>query len=290
MNLVKAHDINNTAIYEKINTYENSPLKIIKIATDKEKVPKHWHRSVEIIVPKMEKNLIWVNGKTKIIAPNQLFVINSAAIHSCKRANPQATYIGYAIQIKYDFLLESFPNIENTFFDNQISASAQQELLSIIDCIIDIWENKQVYYDLKLMGYTYLLVHNLLKYLGKPKTDAQIIQSKRNKERLIPILSYLDEHYTCALSSREIADFFHISYGHLAKLFKTHLNLTIKEYITILRIKKSCELLTQTDYSITTIATTVGFPNIKSFNREFKKTYEKTPKRYREQFLKETLG
>ena len=65
---------------------------------------------------------------------------------------------------------------------------------------------------------------------------------------------------------------------------KAWTNLTPKEFILSVRMKKASQLLEQTEYSISEIGYKVGFKDPKYFSKAFKKYYKKTPTEYAEKF------
>mgnify|MGYP002221176223 CR=1 FL=1 len=68
-------DNNTHIIYEKITTDE-LPLKVIEVTLAKDDPnlipPKHWHRSLEFIIPLTASIELWSNGETYSIARNGL--------------------------------------------------------------------------------------------------------------------------------------------------------------------------------------------------------------------------
>ena len=69
---------------------------------------------------------------------------------------------------------------------------------------------------------------------------------------------------------------------HLCRTFKRMTAQTISEYQNSYRIKKACELLTETDDRIVSIAFQVGYNNISYFNERFRKKTLQTPIEYRQ--------
>ncbi|GAA4278324.1 hybrid sensor histidine kinase/response regulator transcription factor [Aquimarina mytili] len=65
---------------------------------------------------------------------------------------------------------------------------------------------------------------------------------------------------------------------------KTWTNLTPKEFINSIRMKKATELLELGELSISEVAYRVGFKDPKYFSKAFKKYYKKTPSEYSEKF------
>ncbi|RYD61051.1 MAG: AraC family transcriptional regulator, partial [Verrucomicrobiaceae bacterium] len=55
-------------------------------------------------------------------------------------------------------------------------------------------------------------------------------------------------------------------------------------FINELRIGRACRLLAETDYPITEIAFSCGFPNLANFNRQFLRLKNMPPREWRRQF------
>ena len=63
------------------------------------------------------------------------------------------------------------------------------------------------------------------------------------------------------------------------RLFAKHLGVSVKEYITDLRIKKANELLAL-GYSVTETAMESGFQSVRTFNSSYKAYMGITPTQY----------
>lgn len=285
MKSIKYDEESKEIIYEQVQHEIGVPIKVKTINITEEyvgqQVPKHWHRSVEIIIPKMNSTQTWIEGHIYDNVPGEFLIVNSKEIHSCRATVNGETYLGYCLQIKYEFLKQCFPNIDQYYFE-PMCESEQKELLEIMDCIIDISLTDDSLRNIKLCGYAYELMYKLLKNHCFLKNESYSIQSEKQKNKLVSILSYIDENCDELENVKEIADYFHFSYGYIASLFKRFLNLTVGDYINYARIKKIEEDLITSDLTIEDIYTIHGFKNKKSFYREFKKYHNVTPGVYRE--------
>ena len=94
-------------------------------------------------------------------------------------------------------------------------------------------------------------------------------------------LIYINAHYTEALSLKQIAKHVNCNATHLSETFHKKLNMTIKQYITILRIKRAKKLLVTTNTPISTICYESGFSSLASFNRNFAEQENISPSAYR---------
>lgn len=101
------------------------------------------------------------------------------------------------------------------------------------------------------------------------------------------ILSFIETNYASHLTLQDIAFKFAINYSYLSQLFTKILKKSFAEYLTNIRLTHACELLSNTDTRITTIAESVGFNDYHYFCNLFKRYYSMTPMQYRNTSRKE---
>ena len=102
-------------------------------------------------------------------------------------------------------------------------------------------------------------------------------------------LIYINAHYTESLSLQDIANHANCNASHLSEYFHKKMNMTIKQYITILRIKRAKKLLVTTTAPISSISYESGFPSIASFNRNFLEQENISPTAYRKKLAPKTV-
>jgi AraC family L-rhamnose operon transcriptional activator RhaR len=95
------------------------------------------------------------------------------------------------------------------------------------------------------------------------------------------LLNYMEQHSHTELSLALLAQVSRWSERHLQRLFKQHTEQTFNAYLQSLRIQKSCELLRGSQLKISSIAETVGYKDLDSFNSVFKRIAGMTPSQYR---------
>ena len=94
-------------------------------------------------------------------------------------------------------------------------------------------------------------------------------------------MGYINTHCSEMLTREEIASFVGISADYLTDCFHQELGITPIIYIRRYRIHQACELLRNSDLSITQIAMKVGFCDSAHFTKTFLKEMGVTPKAYR---------
>ncbi|MGG4145314.1 response regulator [Paenibacillus algorifonticola] len=108
-------------------------------------------------------------------------------------------------------------------------------------------------------------------------------EAKRNhKEQLIyKCIAYIDEHYMEDLSLESVAAVFHFNASYFSQYFKSKLNINFSQYVTQVRLTKARQLLEESNDKIYQVAGSLGYHDVKYFNRVFKKEFGLTPEEYR---------
>lgn len=86
-----------------------------------------------------------------------------------------------------------------------------------------------------------------------------------------------DDEFGIRQLCRELA----VSHSQLYRKFKSLSNLSIADYLKLLRLEKAKILLTTTNMNVTEVAYAVGFKNLSHFSREFAHHFGKSPIEFR---------
>jgi YesN/AraC family two-component response regulator len=93
--------------------------------------------------------------------------------------------------------------------------------------------------------------------------------------------TYLEENHMKDMNITDTADHLDISYSYLSKIFRARTGVTLTDYLNHVRIEKSKEYLSNTFLTLTEISEKVGYNNVQSYQRFFKKYVNITPGDYR---------
>lgn len=85
------------------------------------------------------------------------------------------------------------------------------------------------------------------------------------------------------LTTRQLSQHSGLSLRHLNRLFKKELNQSVFHFIQQERLKKTCDLLSHSNISLTEIAAYCGFPHLSAFSSWFTRTVGKTPSQFRKE-------
>jgi len=131
------------------------------------------------------------------------------------------------------------------------------------------------------------MILELVCLLKRHSPEAKMnYQAKNNRHEAIQkTIDYIKLNLSSDMSLEKLACDAGFAPTYFHKLFKASTGKTIREYIEDQRIKKSINLLINTDMTLTQIAYECGFSSQSYFSYAFKRNMGMTPR----QFVKETL-
>ncbi len=112
-------------------------------------------------------------------------------------------------------------------------------------------------------------------------TYAKNLKSNKSYEIYLEMLNYVTENYSNDISLNDFSYRVNLSPSYLSSLFKEYQHNTFLDYINHFRISKAKPLLINTSQPISQIAEQVGYGNVNTFIRIFKKLESLTPGQYR---------
>ncbi|MBD2865511.1 helix-turn-helix domain-containing protein [Paenibacillus oceani] len=127
-------------------------------------------------------------------------------------------------------------------------------------------------------------------FIRRLTSEAAALVRERKAER-DPIrdfvLEYVAKHYGEDISLEQVADKLNLSRGYLSTYFHEKTGQTFSDYVNGLRMQRAKEMLSETDTLIQDIAGQVGYQNVNSFIRMFKRMCGLTPGEFRRIALQE---
>jgi AraC-type DNA-binding domain-containing proteins len=157
--------------------------------------------------------------------------------------------------------------------DDGSIASAFKYLLLLPDKYCSILEMQLAFCSLIfLIARQYNADSTSVTAEGSSTTETNIINNT---------VRFIEENFSQEIDVYDISNSVHTSYSHLSRLFKRNTGCTMNQYLNNVRLANSQRLLLCTDKNIAQISRESGFENEHYFNTIFKKTYGKTPGRFR---------
>ncbi|MDA5133230.1 GlxA family transcriptional regulator [Psychrobacter sp. ANT_H3] len=197
------------------------------------------------------------------------------------------THWGYASKFKADFPLVDLQ--ENQFVTQSKSQSKDQS--GNIFCAA----GGSAFYDLGLL----LIERYCGREISTQVAKTQIIDSKRGNQNsytnvtlhkphadqlVKQVQEFIEENFRQAIQVSQLADMVNITPRTLNRRFQSCVAMRPIEYIQAVRIEQAKRLLELGDVTIKSLAEQVGYDDISSFTRLFKRATELTPKEYQDKF------
>jgi len=227
----------------------------------------------------------------------ELFLVNSGQMHYVGE-NSVGDDRGITLVADMDFWESKCPNLNSLEFELSICPEIIPELKQLM---MRLYESSRIYYQekvenlegnhvsyepMQLHALICMIYYTLVKYFSRPRTASSFNRLVLQESYLQEIIHYINVHYTEQLTLKDIAQLYNISCEHLSRIFKKKLGLTFKEYLYSIRLTHACRLLLHTNMSTLEVALEAGFPDLRSFGRQFDRVYHMTPKEYRKRFQK----
>ncbi|MFR4337690.1 MAG: helix-turn-helix domain-containing protein [Lachnospira pectinoschiza] len=132
-------------------------------------------------------------------------------------------------------------------------------------------------------GFVSVALAELMLFITRCKNyEENVIKEIDVNNRIMQeVATYIYNHYSERLILEDVAKKFNLSRSYLSKKFKSVTGFGFKEYIINVRIQHACELLLNTNKSITDIAFECGFNDSNYFGDAFRRTKGISPNKYR---------
>lgn len=123
---------------------------------------------------------------------------------------------------------------------------------------------------------------NLYKIFSQLESSCFVpAQTMRDQSLLHRILIYCIEHYRENITLKQFAHEHGYNTNYCSHCFHSATLMNFREFVNLIRIQQSKQLLLETSSSITEIAFECGFQSVRSFNRAFLDTTSVSPREYR---------
>lgn len=224
------------------------------IVTISDEITTHQHDYAQIIIPLQSKVFIQTDFGNFTIDSNSLGFIPPSCIHDfSSNAGEKSLVIDIPMSMIKKTDLHKFKASSKVLREQRLSL-----LIQLILTEIELHPSSPS-----------------LKYLYFYLYDKIIERSVFNS------IEYIHQHYQEDLNLNKLAEMEHYNVNYYSEWFKKQVGVNPKDYIQKLRIDQAKELLASTKYSITEIASQVGYQHSSSFCRVFKMLEAVSPTEFR---------
>lgn len=252
-------------------------------------VPLHWHGEFEI-------NSI-ISGCAEFICGDKKFISSEGDIIIIPPNMLHAIYPHENFKQLYDTVVFS-PEMLGISENDRCAADCIKPLSGGAEINTHITKEHIYYFELKTTvqnifscakGDTpqldMLMKSELLRLFWLLYESGDIFRTAENavsrSEMIRPAIEYMNVNFSENITVDMLADTSHLSKSYFMRRFREAAGVGAIEYLSQLRIKKACKLLSETDKTSAETAFECGFRNLSNFNRQFKNIVGCTPKEYR---------
>jgi len=149
-------------------------------------------------------------------------------------------------------------------FMQMVAAAAEESGVSIYQIFSD-----KAAFEKSLVSYQSIdsmkeLIDRVTAYFEK---DA----AKDNRNYVELVIQYINRNIEKDLRRSDIARMVNLNEDYLSRIFKNEMNVSLKEFIILEKMKVAKSLLKTTNFPVGTIAAKVGFTNFSHFSQMYKK-------------------
>ncbi|QDP99144.1 helix-turn-helix domain-containing protein [Lysinibacillus fusiformis] len=253
-------------------------------------LPLHWHKEIQFVYVKEGSVQYRVGADVFVLEQGDGVFVNASGLHEAKpyRVKQAKTYCvnvdpillgGHEesiITTKYVLPYVVTNRLPFVKFSGELAQSV--ESVAILLKKRDLFFEIKVWQELLAIWETILAQSLLTEQIMSP---SMIVQHDCAKE----MLDYLHYHYQEKITLEKLAAHVFLSRAECSRFFKKIVGLTPFTYLLHYRLRKSMELLRDSEQSVTTIATITGFSTVSYYIERFKEYTGYSPHVYRKKFF-----
>lgn len=258
----------------------------------------HSHSEYQLFVPLEGRGTRFIGDSIKSFGPNELILTGSNLPHLWRsdeayfEKNSSLKISGIVIYLQESLLGEHLMKKEEMLQLNKLFKRSSRGLEFYGDVRQQVITMMRELLQLKgLDAFIHLL--KILNLLSATKEYHYISHNeyvdpfKENEtDRMSRVYEYILKNYRKKIHQNELADMLCMTSTSFSRYFTTVNNKNFARFISELRVKHACKLLTETDLSIAIVAEKSGFKTLSNFNKQFKEEMKTKPSDYRQEFLK----
>ncbi|EKZ4335805.1 helix-turn-helix transcriptional regulator [Listeria monocytogenes] len=254
----------------------------------------HWHNDLEFILVKKGTMDYFINGRIVQLTEGNGIFVNSKRLHY-GFSDTKEECVFFAVIISPSLFFEH-SLITQKYFHEKFGALSQDYIH--LDSSID-WQKGILNTLSSIYGLTHaddVNIIRLLSYITCVCADIgerlipidSVEKDDYNKNMIWKMTDYIHRNYDKKISLDSIAESGVVCRSKCCELFRNYLLQSPNVYLNRYRLTKSCELLRNTNMSISEIALSCGFQSSSYFTSVFCKKIGMIPKDFRKRSHKNT--
>ncbi|WP_214072975.1 AraC family transcriptional regulator [Mucilaginibacter sp. dw_454] len=257
----------------------------------------HSHSEYQLFVPLEGTGTRFIGDSIKSFAPNELILTGSNLPHlwrsdeayfeKTNRLKVRGVVIYLQESILGEHLMgkEEMVQLKRLFKRSsrglEFYGDVKQKVITMMKELVLLTGLEAFIHLLKILNllsvskeYHYISHNEYIEPFKEDETD-----------RMSSVYEYILKNYRKKIHLNDLADLLCMTPTSFSRYFTAANNKGFTRFISELRVKHACKLLTETDLSIATVSERSGFKTLSNFNRQFKDEMRKKPSDYKKEFL-----
>lgn len=248
----------------------------------------HWHLDLEFIYILDGTMNFYINGKIVSMIAGQGLFINSKRLHYGFSTEAKECHF-IALVVHPSVLHQNVSSIKS-YYDSKFSSQTedfillkkeitwQKEVITLLQKSQNemIAQNKNPF---QLLAYLQTMVARISEHIQKNPDPGSDLTS--TDSTVWKMLGYIHQNFMHDIKINDIAAAANVCRSNCCKQFHDVVKETPTSYLKHYRIMKSCQLLHETNRSISEIADSCGFQSVSYFISVFRKSMGISPAKYR---------
>lgn len=252
----------------------------------------HYHDFHKILILLSGDVTYCIEGRTYDLRANDIVLVNAGEVHK-PVIHSDAPYERIIIYVSPEFLEEYREEGNDLSLCLRQALAEQSHVLRLHSSLSGRLGTTMRELDRSLGDEDYAneLYHRVLflEFMIQLNRAAlhnhiEFIDDSTSNEKILSILSYLNDHLTEDISIDDLSSRFFLSRYYLMHTFKEQTGYTIGSYLSTKRLILARELIAN-GTPITDVCYACGFRNYSTFSRAYKKSFGESPRDYRQNSL-----
>lgn len=146
--------------------------------------------------------------------------------------------------------------------------------------IYEVLSTDAPFAQLTAKAATQMLLSTLCRYFN-PQMVATMPELNDEQKIIRSLVTYIEKHYAEKITLEDLANYSQYNRTYISTLFKNTMGINFYSFLTRLRFQHTLLDMTSTDKTLTEIALSNGFTDLKGFRKQFRDIFGLTPAEYR---------
>lgn len=263
--------------YERLSQTHLGKSAVIEKKIITQNVATHWHEFYEFEYISNGECEFVINGKSYHGSASDMFIFNLSDFHEIRLISDSLEL--YTLQFNIEYISDTLLSflLHNERKKISFKEDKSGTLLHLLDIFVNECEKSLSFHNQYVKSLLNAIVVNICRKLESLSTTSS--EALNNPVKLA--INYMQLNFQEPITLTDIAKYAKVSPSYMSRMFKMHTGLTLKSYLTSLRLEYSAKMLEFSGLSVTEICFSSGFGDFSNFWRSFTSRYGCSPREYK---------